>query len=65
VIEAMMDDSAPTPVLAYLDLTMLAVLGARERTLEEYKALLEMAGFSLTSVRQTSTPFALIEAIAA
>jgi hypothetical protein len=60
-----MDDSAPTPVLAYLDLTMLALLGAKERTLEEYKALLEMAGFRLTSIRQTTTPFALIEAIAA
>jgi hypothetical protein len=44
---------------------MLAVLGSRERTLEEYKILLETADFQFTSITPSATSFSLIEAVAA
>lgn len=47
-----------------LDMTMMVVLGGKERDLEEYKALLDAAGFRFTCVTPTSTPFVLIEATA-
>lgn len=45
-----------------VDLQMLAVTGGRERTEAEYRALLEAAGFRLTRVVATHTPFRIIEA---
>jgi hypothetical protein len=48
-----------------MDLSMLVVIGGRECNLEEFKALLTAAGFSFSSVTPTSTPFLLIEAVAA
>jgi len=47
-----------------LDLTMMVVLGGKERSLEEFQALFAAAGFRFTAVRATSTPFVLLEAIA-
>jgi hypothetical protein len=44
---------------------MMVVLGAKERTLEQYKALLTVAGFRFTRITATATPFSLIEAVAA
>jgi len=44
---------------------MLVVLGGRERTLEEFRGLLEAAGFQVTRVIPTESPFQLIEAIPA
>jgi hypothetical protein len=48
--------------LARTDLNMLAGLGGRERTLQEYAGLLEDAGFTLGAVHTTGFEFSVIEA---
>jgi hypothetical protein len=56
------DDNAP----AYgklLDLLMLVYSGGRERTQEEYRALLESSGFSLVRVLATSSMVSIIVAV--
>jgi hypothetical protein len=53
---------AATPLL---DLNMLVLFDGRERTLDEFKALFTAAGFLFASATPTSTPFVLIEAVAA
>jgi O-methyltransferase/methyltransferase family protein len=45
-----------------VDLTMLAMTGGRERTAEEYRALLDSAGFTLDRIVPSPTPFSFIEA---
>jgi SAM-dependent methyltransferase len=45
-----------------MDLNMLVLLGGRERTEEEFRHLLSRAGFRLTRVIQTHSPFNVIEA---
>ncbi len=59
------DHSAAAHQLFMLDMQMMVMLGGRERTLEEFRALLESAGFQLTRVIPTESPFQLIEAIPA
>jgi hypothetical protein len=55
---------APSPV-HLLDLTMLVMLGGRERTLAEYDGLLGAAGWKRARVVPTSGPFSVIEAVVA
>lgn len=51
------------PFMAMLDLQMLiSSFGGRERTAEEWRALLAAGGFELVAVHPTASPFALIEA---
>jgi len=57
--------SAAARQLFMLDMQMMVMLGGRERSLEEFRALLEGAGFQLTRVIPTESPFQLIEAIPA
>jgi hypothetical protein len=45
-----------------LDLTMLAIPGGKERSEDEYRVLLEGAGFELTQIVPTSTIMSVIEA---
>jgi hypothetical protein len=45
-----------------LDLDMLLFVGGRERTEQEYAALLDRAGFELTRVVPTISPISLVEA---
>jgi C-methyltransferase len=52
-----------SPHIAKLtDLEMLLCLGGRERTREEFAALLRAAGFSLTRVVETASPISILEA---
>ena len=46
----------------FADLEMLIVGGSRERTAAEYRALLERAGFRMTRVVPTASPYSLVEA---
>ena len=48
--------------IARTDLNMLAGLGGRERTLEEFKALLAAAGFEFVTVLPTGVEFSVFEA---
>lgn len=50
------------PVGVMLDLNMLLMLGGRERTPTEYRALFERAGLRLERVVPTAGPIAVIEA---
>ena len=45
------------------DITMLLIAGGRERTAEEYQALLTGAGFTLTKIVPTRSPASVIEAV--
>ncbi len=46
----------------WVDLEMLLNLGARERTADEYQALLGRAGLQMTRVVQTASPLSVVEA---
>jgi hypothetical protein len=48
----------------WTDLEMLVVAGARERTATEYAQLLSGAGFRMTRVVGTASPFSVVEAVA-
>lgn len=48
----------------WTDLEMLVVLGARERTAAEYSRLMDRAGFRMTRVVETASPFSVVEATA-
>jgi hypothetical protein len=47
-----------------MDPTTMVVPGGKERNLKEFQALFDAAGFRLTAVKPTSTPFVLVEALA-
>jgi hypothetical protein len=48
----------------WMDLEMLVCAAGRERTADEYGRLLERAGFRLTRVVETASPFSVVEATA-
>lgn len=47
----------------FLDIEMLLFTGGCERTEEEYAALFERAGFRLTKITPTASPYSVIEAV--
>ena len=47
----------------FIDLEMLLFTGGCERTEEEYAALFERAGFKLTRITSTQSPYSVIEAV--
>jgi hypothetical protein len=54
-----------TPHLSKMsDLNMLAMMGGKERTDTEWRALLTSAGFTGIEIRPTGTPFSVIQATA-
>ena len=44
-----------------LDLTMMVLPGGKERTADEYRVLLEAAGFTLSQIIPTNTDVSIIE----
>lgn len=46
------------------DLNMLAMMGGKERTETEWRELLTATGFTGIGIRQTGTPFSVIQATA-
>jgi hypothetical protein len=48
----------------WLDLEMLIAAAARERSADDYGQLLKRAGFQMTRVVETASPFSVVEAIA-
>jgi hypothetical protein len=63
LIEMLVDEVDPPAFVSQADLTMMVVLGAKERTLDEFKHLLQMAKFDFTGVTRKATPISLIEAM--
>jgi hypothetical protein len=51
------------PESKFFDLFMMTVTGGRERTREEFAALLAAAGFRLNAVVRTGTPICAIEGV--
>ncbi len=49
----------------FIDVNMLVMTGGRERTEEQYRALLEAGGFRLTRIIPTASPKSIIEAVPA
>jgi SAM-dependent methyltransferase len=54
----------PSPA-AFSDLNGLVLLGGRERTAEEHRAVLAAAGFHLSRILSTPAPWSIVEAIPA
>ena len=46
-----------------LDLQMLAILPGQERTVGEYQTLFQQAGFKLTQIMPTMSPYSVIEGV--
>lgn len=63
IVPQRLEPSAAHRAIALMDLNMLVVLGARERTENEYRALLSSAGLRLTRIIPAVLNFSIIEAI--
>jgi len=61
VIEIVIADGPAAQIAKLTDLEMLTMTGGRERTLEEYRALAEAAGFRIVGFHATRTPFSIVE----
>ncbi len=62
LIESVIPESSAPAVSKLLDLNMLVITGGRERTVAEYRALIEQAGFSFGRLIHTKTLVSIIEA---
>jgi hypothetical protein len=63
IIEVVVPEGNEPHYSKLLDLEMLVSPGGAERTEEEYRALLAAAGFKLTRIVPTKTPFSIIEGV--
>lgn len=64
VIERMLPERpADDPATHLLDVHMMLVTGGRERSLAQFRTLLEKAGFDVVSARPTPCAFTLMEAV--
>ena len=62
LIEMIVPESNDPSPAKMTDLQMLVIEGGKERTAGEYMSLLESAGFKLTRIIPTHSPYSLIEA---
>lgn len=62
VVDMMMDRAKPRQRGASLDIVMMVLLGGRERTGEEFSALLADNGFVAMSLSSTDSPLCILEA---
>ncbi len=65
IVEAVVPEGNEPHYSKLLDLEMLISPGGMERTAAEYRELLEDAGFRLTRIVPTKSPFSVIEAVKA
>jgi hypothetical protein len=56
------DDNSPS-LASLMDLNMMVMLPGRERSLKEYKMLIDASGLRFERVLQTQSPFQIIEAL--
>jgi ubiquinone/menaquinone biosynthesis C-methylase UbiE len=63
LVEAVVPPGDEMHFAKFIDLNMLVMTGGRERTEEEFRRLYEAAGFRLTRVVPTESPFSVIEGI--
>jgi O-methyltransferase domain/Dimerisation domain len=62
LIERVVGEANEIAEAKLFDINMLAMVGGRERTRGEYRALLGAAGFRLTRILATASPLSIIEA---
>jgi len=62
IIEQLVPEEIKPEMVHLMDLNMLVMTGGLERTTKEYEDLLDRAGFRVTRVIPTASPFSLIEA---
>jgi hypothetical protein len=65
LIESVISSGNEPSFAKFMDLNMLVMTGGRERTESQYRELLAAAGFELTRILQTPSPFCVIEAVRA
>jgi hypothetical protein len=65
IVEWLLTDDPGPQWTKTIDIHMLAVVGGRQRTLDEYRRLLEPAGFSLQREIPTASGISIVEAVAA
>ncbi|HKP88140.1 MAG TPA: methyltransferase [Blastocatellia bacterium] len=65
LVEAVIPPGDEPSFSKFIDLNMLVMTGGRERTEAEYRNLLQAAGFELTRIVPTPTPFSVIEGASA
>jgi hypothetical protein len=63
LIEAVVPAGTEPHFSKFIDLNMLVMTGGRERTEEEFRGLYEAAGFRLTRIVPTESPFSVIEGV--
>ena len=63
LVEAVVPSGGEPHFSKFIDLNMLVMTGGRERTEDEFRALYETAGFRLTRVVRTESPFSVIEGV--
>jgi len=61
LVEAVIPQNDEPHFGKFIDLNMLVMTGGRERTEAEFKQLFQAAGFALTRVVETPSPFSVIE----
>lgn len=61
--EAVLDDSPAPHFAKMIDIEMIAFVGGRERTADEFRQLLAQAGFALRRIIPTQSPLSLLEAV--
>jgi|EndMetStandDraft_6_1072998.scaffolds.fasta_scaffold72875_1 hypothetical protein len=63
LVEMVVRDNGRDGPENWVDLEMLLNLGSRERTADEYRNLLQQAGFRMTRVVPTASPLSVVEAV--
>ena len=63
LVEAVVPAGDAMHFAKFIDLNMLVMTGGRERTEAEFRVLYERAGFRLTRVVPTESPFSVIEGV--
>ncbi|MBN2634341.1 MAG: hypothetical protein JXR66_12340 [Bacteroidales bacterium] len=63
IIESVVGEPNKASWGAMTDIFMMAGLGGRERTAEEFRSLIEAAGLKMESIRETVSPLSLIIAV--
>jgi O-methyltransferase/methyltransferase family protein len=63
LLEAVIRGAGEPDLGKLIDIEMLALPGGRERSADEFKALLEASGFEMTRIVPTKSPLSVIEAV--
>lgn len=65
IMDMVIKEDEPQVFEKSLDMVMLLLLGAKERTREEFEEILSKAGFKLNTIYPSQSPLSIIEAIPA